>query len=356
MKTILYIHCGIYKTGSSFLQTMFVRNRDLLRSKGIHYPKSEKELEMFEGKISPGNGVHLSDILTQNEADIIQLLSADLAESKNMGMDTVLYSSERLFHRFLEIGTVNKLQHAAKQAGYDEINALIYFRDPVSHALSTYKHRAKYGDHDNFQRWLQNQYEVFDLIRAFLDYSKNSQIQWTCRKYKSDSVHMVKSSFVDWLKTTVPQIPDDDRVNRSLQLNEIRVLQILKKKYPGTENFIRESFLALQPENKETEKGIKEFYTRCIMEQWNDNISILNSLNLLLSADEKLNIESDYKISECEAFLSLSEKQLQAITDGVFAYVQSEKLINKLNDYLERGINKVRRKWAASKISRTYPK
>lgn len=356
MKTTLYLHCGIYKTGSSFLQTMFVRNRDLLRSKGIHYPKSEKELEMFEGKISPGNGVHLSDILTENEADIIQLLINDLADSKKMGMDTVLYSSERLFHRFIDKNTVYKLQRAAKQAGYDETHALIYFRDPASHALSTYKHRSKYGDHDDFGSWIEAEYEVFDLIRAFLSYSKDSEIQWTCRKYKPDSAYMVKSSFSDWLQTDAPAIPEDDRVNRSLQLNEIRVLQTLKREYPGSENFLRGALLALQSEDKESDKGLKGEYLCLIKEQWNNHMLILNSLNSLLNEGEKLKMDADFKQFECVPYISLSEKQTLAIAEGLSSYISSQKIVFRLRDIWARGIKKIRRKWAASKINDSYTK
>src|SRR6056297_1366773 len=99
MKPTLYLHCGMYKTGSSFLQTMFVRNRDLLRGNGIHYPKSEKELDMYEGRITAGNGIHLSRALTEKESDVIELLSSDLTHAKKRNMDSVLYSSEFLFNR-----------------------------------------------------------------------------------------------------------------------------------------------------------------------------------------------------------------------------------------------------------------
>jgi hypothetical protein len=356
MKPILYLHCGMYKTGSSFLQTMFVRNRDLLMSRGIHYPKSEKELEMYKGEISPGNGIHLSDSLSQDESVIINLLSADLAESKKMGMDTLLYSSERLFHQFHEKDTVHKLQLAAHEAGFGKIDALLYFRDPVSHALSTYKHRAKYGDHQDFSNWLQEKYEIFELIRTFLEYSEDSKIQWTCRRYKPDSAYMVRSSFVDWLGTAAPDIPDDDRVNPSLQLNEIRVLQSLKKEYPGCENFLREALLSLHREDKESEKGLKEEYSSLIAEKWLLHKPMLNSLNSLMNENEKLSIETGSKPSENQPFTSLSEKQIQAVAEGMKSYLNSQNTAFRILDIWERGLNKVRRKFAASRFNYKFPK
>lgn len=356
MKPTLYLHCGMYKTGSSFLQTMFVRNRDLLRIRGIHYPKSEKELDMYNGRITAGNGIHLARSLTQSESVVLDLLSADLAEAKKLELEDVFYSSELLFNSFAEKGTVQKLQSAAKAAGFGEISALLYFRDPVSHALSTYKHRAKFGDHHDFRSWMQTEYEIFDLNRAFLEYFKESQFQWTCRKYRTDSGRMVQSSFVDWLNTEVPTIPEDDRVNRSLQLNEIRVLQSLKKEHQGCENFLREALLFLQEEDKVSDKRIKDQYSMLIAEKWCDHKSMLDSLNSLMKENEKLTIETFNNPLIDEPFTSLSEKQIQAVAEGMKNYLNSKTIAFKINDFYERGVNKIRRKWAASRISYNIPK
>lgn len=356
MKPKLYLHCGIYKTGSSFLQTMFTRNRDLLNQNGIHYPKSVKELEMLEGKISPGNGIHLSDILCNDEAEVIRLMTADLTEAEKMNMNSVFYSSERLFHRFAEKETFEKLCRVAESVGYGEIHALIYFRDPVSHALSTYKHRAKNGDHEDFSEWLDNDFEIFKLINEFLEYSKISQVQWTCRKYKTDSAHMVQSSFADWLNVSAPEIPEDDRVNRSLQLNEIRVLQSLKKPYPGSSTFLREAFLSLQNGDKGSEENTKAEYSCLVIEKWRNNQSLLSSLNSFMREDEKLTLNNATNPLYDNPYTSLSEKQVHAFAEGMNNYLESQKLLNRLTDLWVRGVNKVRRKWAASAISSKFLK
>lgn len=356
MKPTLYLHCGTEKTGSSFLQTMFVRNRDLLMSRGIHYPKSDKEFEMLEGKISPGNGIHLSDTLCDGETNTIKLMSNDLTEATNFGMNSVLYSSERLFNQFVEEGSIHKLQSAAKTAGFGDINALLYFRDPVSHALSMYKHRAKYGDHPDFDKWLQGKYKIFKLVEAFLEYSKATQIQWTCRKYKPDSAYMVNSAFVNWLETEAPDIPENDRINRSLNLNEIRVLQALKKEYPGSENFLRELLLSIQNEDKKSEKGLENKYSYLVAEKWRNHEALLDSLNTLMYEDEKLILQSVEKPCDDEHFVSLSEKQIQAVAEGMECYWNSQKMTHKIMRILKKAINKIRRKWASSRIKYNYLK
>lgn len=350
MKPILLLHCGMEKTGSSFLQTMFVRNRGILSSKGIYYPKSEKELDMVEGRITAGNGIHLSRILTKKKSEVNKLLSADLADANKLNLDRILYSSELLFNQFAEDNAFKNLCSAARDVGYGDIRALIYFRDPVSHTLSTYKHRAKYGDYPDFQSWLQRNYNFFDLIGAFLEYSKDPQVQWSCRKYKSDSAYMVKSSFLDWLDTDAPEIPEDDQVNSSLTLNELRVLQCFKKEYPGCENFLREAFLSLQAKDKKNEKDLKDEYSYLIAEKWHHHESLLDACNTMMCEGEKLTIKSVNKSSKNESFTSLSEKQLQAVTDGMKSYLNAQKLKSKMMDALERGAKKIKRKWVASRI------
>ncbi|WP_133120224.1 hypothetical protein [Rhodohalobacter barkolensis] len=312
-------------------------------------------MDMYEGRITAGNGIHLSRKLSEKETSVAELFSRDLADARKMNLTAVLYSSELLFNRFAEKDSFEKLCSAADTVGFGGIHALIYFRDPVSHALSTYKHRAKYGDHPDFKEWLQKEYEIYGLIQAFLKYSDDSRVQWSCRKYDRDSIYMVRSSFVDWLETETPEIPRDDRVNASLQLNEIRVLQSIKKKCPGCEDFLRESLLTVKTEEKESERGLKEEYTSLIAERWRDYELLLQALNAKMRESEKLTIQAVDTPKNKEPFVALSEKQLEAIAEGMTVYWDAQKLTSRIGDIWDRGLNKVRRKWTASRFYNNYP-
>lgn len=357
MKT-LYLHCGIHKTGSSFLQMMFARNRNLLKSHGIHYPKSEREFQMLQGEISPGNGVHLARELSKSESDISNLLAEDLDMAKEMGLDAVLYSSENLFHTFARNDSIKKLCRASKIAGFGEVKALVYFRDPVSHILSLYKHRAKNGDHSDFKKWFQTGYETYSLIDSFLQYKETSEIAWSCRKYSPDSKKMISSSFIDWLEIEAPDIPEDDRVNRSLQLSEIQILQMLKEEYPGSESFLREALLSVPMYEKVDNNSLKSDFYRQSAELLKEHKLLIDALNKFMRDDEKLQIEyenSEKKIKSEKGVL-LSKAQLKAVANGMKHFIDSEKPMYKVKDFFKRGINRIKRKWVASKLSYTLTK
>lgn len=228
----LYLHCGYHKTGSSFLQTMFSNNRSILNNKGIYYPYSDMEYEMQSGINTYGNGKVLADALKKLDIDTAtHTIEKDLKTAQTEGARSLLYSTEVFFHFFAKEGALQTLQHASAAAGITRIEALIYFRDPVSHALSTYKHRAKSGDHADFKDWITNRYETMGLLDSFCSYRSKYDIVWSCRKYRSGSGFMTRSAFVEWLGTEMPEIPEYDRVNSSLMLSEIVLLQGVKGAY-----------------------------------------------------------------------------------------------------------------------------
>lgn len=79
----LYLHCGYHKTGSSFLQTLFARNRKLLEDHGFFFPEGNKDEDMLKGNISAGNGWLLSEYLKNKEqAEVTEYLKKDLKKPK----------------------------------------------------------------------------------------------------------------------------------------------------------------------------------------------------------------------------------------------------------------------------------
>lgn len=60
MKRII-LHCGKSKTGTSYLQSVFAKNADLLARNNIAYPKFDADLlAAARGGITSGNGIHLA--------------------------------------------------------------------------------------------------------------------------------------------------------------------------------------------------------------------------------------------------------------------------------------------------------
>ena len=59
----LIIHIGHGKTGSSYLQSVFALNKDMLKKEGFDYPDHKDSKVAEIGYISAGNG----DLLLEND-------------------------------------------------------------------------------------------------------------------------------------------------------------------------------------------------------------------------------------------------------------------------------------------------
>jgi hypothetical protein len=348
----LYLHCGYHKTGSSFLQTMFARHRDLLHERSIHYPVSSEEYEMLKGVLTHGNGKELSDALTSIKEDqAINVLQNGIKEATKNGCKSLLYSAEGLFHLFPKEKVLERLTKAAKSLGFSKVSSLIYFRDPVSHALSTYKHRAKRGGHPDFAAWVRDSYETMGLIRDFCSYHSEFEIEWNCRKYSSDSRFMASSAFGDWLETEIPPIPEDDRVNSSLTLSEIRLLQAVTKEYSEAIPYLYKQLIEVEKKEKSREPDLAQWFEKTAAVNLQQHYDTLDKINGMLPDEEKLNLD---KLDTVRDFdqpvpdMTFSSEQALAIAKAAKHAANAQKPAAKARDLLERGSRKIIRKLKAS--------
>lgn len=145
MKT-LYLHIGIFKTGSSALQVFFAQNIEELQTHGIHYPALAMVKSAQKGHITAGNGVWIarsllpkSNSMSKPELrkDQLNLLGNILHE--NAGND-VLLSSE--FFSDIEIDNMGALKAVADQKNY-RIKLIIALREQVSYLESLYIQHVK---------------------------------------------------------------------------------------------------------------------------------------------------------------------------------------------------------------------
>jgi len=343
----LYLHCGYHKTGSSFLQTLFSRNRDYLQSNGIHFPVASREYDMVSGNISPGNGPELAKALKENDDQKSSELIADyISEANRNGCKSILISSENFFHAFENPNAVKILINTAEENGIESINALVYFRDPVSHALSTYKHRAKKGTLPDYPGWLETEYETMGLVERFMEYRTQQSIQWTCRKYMAGSEHMAKSAFADWLGVSTPDIPEDDRVNTSLTLSELLAIQSLNKSRPSLIPFVREAFAGLPGSEKAADTDLTNWYSAIASGKLMAYRKLIDEANKLLPNNEKLTLTSSSAAADHteQDNITLTKKQVTAFVDGIEAGTKSDRVLHKSKAILTKVVDKVNRK------------
>ena len=345
MKT-LYLHCGYHKTGSSFLQTLFARNRDKLIKDGIYFPASEREYDMIKGNISPGNGPELASALSDIDVYASKdFLNDKFNQAQNNKCNALLLSSEALFHSFEKRGALECLTEVCKDLDIGNIRALVYFRDPVSHSLSTYKHRAKNGNIEDLSDWLNNDYETMDLLKKFTDYRSEYPIDWTCRKYMADSEFMARTAFVEWLNVFMPAIPEDDEVNVSLTFSEIRVIQSLKNMYPNAIDHLKREFSNLSQYAKGHDKKLKEAYKNIAAIELQSYRKLVDKVNKSLGENEKLILPDadNQNIKRMNPEILLSEEQIQAIGRALNSNFESDTLKSRIKNLTGKAIEKIKR-------------
>jgi hypothetical protein len=228
-------HIGTEKTGSSYLQKLSAKNRPHLEHHGVFFPhagRDEKRLQ--EGTISPGNARELAELITAGEwPGVGSWLSERVAAARARDCSSLLLSHELLFVAMARPDATRRLQQAMTAAGATALpSALLVVRDPASHALSLYKHRAKDGRIGDIESWLGTSYRTPEDIQAFLEVEASGRVELTLRRYKKDAAVMERMFFDEWLEIPAPPVRIETTVNPSLSLSELRALRHLAARCP----------------------------------------------------------------------------------------------------------------------------
>lgn len=142
----LYLHIGIFKTGSSALQVFFAQNIERLKQDNIYYPELGLVSRAKQGNITAGNGVWIARSLLPKTNSMakpelqkqqLQVLATLLRE--NTGSD-VLLSSE--FFSDVPPKSIKAIKQAASEEGYT-LKIIGYVRDQVSYLESLYIQHVK---------------------------------------------------------------------------------------------------------------------------------------------------------------------------------------------------------------------
>ncbi len=118
--SILYLHVGHGKTGSSYLQSVLALSQNALKDEEIVYSLNGSGERAAQGKITSGNGDLLEGFLKKRKAD-------------GKGNSNFLFSSEVLFHKFLTDKGEELLEIIEGQC-FEKIKILLFIRDPLEHA------------------------------------------------------------------------------------------------------------------------------------------------------------------------------------------------------------------------------
>jgi hypothetical protein len=228
----LNVHVGHGKTGSSFLQSWWAINAEVLRSRhGIAYPlmaprSGRREEEGPRGRFSMGNGFILEEVLADSDP---AALLVDLA----MGLPThgqLLFSCERFVRSLPE--QLSRLEQIALAAGYESLHLLLFVRDPLEHAHSLYAEMVKaHAYTGTVEDWL-TLYNLHEAIEHFLKaLTEAKTIHLTTINYSLARDRLCEQAR-QWLEIPRDILlvdPPTARVNRSLGREELRALLVLNR-------------------------------------------------------------------------------------------------------------------------------
>ncbi|MEM8728284.1 MAG: hypothetical protein AAGF79_00075 [Pseudomonadota bacterium] len=215
----LYLHIGHSKTGSSYLQASFANSLKAMAAQGIDYP-GVPSAAASGWQISSGNG---------------QRLPIDPPEAFTVTGQKVFFSAEPLFRAFaMERRWTRHLAAFCAHHDIGQVEVLMFLRDPILHAESTYQQMVKRGgiteDVDpTFEQYVQPQLVCDALDRDF----GPVPLRWHVFNYDRNKTALLEIAerFLG-LPAGVLERGGDPVVNRSMTAGELMVLRGLNAQDP----------------------------------------------------------------------------------------------------------------------------
>ena len=239
-----YIHAGLNKAGSSFVQSVLTANSDGLQAAGISY---------LNGGRHSGNSKALSQAMRAGDQfGVARFLKMHANQARETGARRMLLSAEYLYHDLVRAERRELFQNGAKEAGITAVHVLVFFRDPVSHSISAYSHRAGIHNVGQFERWIREDYEFpIELPLFFETMESCAEIIWHPVAYGPGQELL--ASLTDWLDATeIARIPERD-VNVSPSLGEAELLDRLQRRDGPAAAALRVAFKSVPRKDKAPE-------------------------------------------------------------------------------------------------------
>lgn len=208
----LFLHVGHSKTGSSFLQASFANSIERLAECGIDYPGAPSEAAAG-WKISSGNG---------------QALMSAPPETFEITRDKVFFSAERLFLSFAQDRDwPERLQALCAHHEIGTVEVLMFLRDPIPHAESSYQQMVKRGGLTEKVETIFAKYTQPELVRDALTRDFGGlTINWHVYNYDRHKTELIQitEAFLDVPDGTLVR-GGDRPVNRSMTAGELALLR-----------------------------------------------------------------------------------------------------------------------------------
>jgi hypothetical protein len=211
----IYLHVGHGKTGSSYLQSCLALSIKNLRAYGIMYPLSSRDLERATSGLVTSGNIYPD---AQSVEGVVELLDGDDGKS-------LLLSSEALF-RTLFRNVLTEIRGSYPRA---EISVLLFLRNPLSNAASSFQEFVKQGKTDKgFSSFLEKFQKPLEVAN-FLEACRLHAVNLTVYNFSAHKDRL-RTIFCDWLRVPDGTLEESkiSRVNRSLTPAEIVLMQHMR--------------------------------------------------------------------------------------------------------------------------------
>lgn len=307
---VLYLHMGMGKTGSKWLQKYWGLNKEYLQENGIYYPLAEHENPMDSQHLTPGTGLDFISNIRHRESVY--------SEGIKYGNDNLLISSEFVFNYFLF--EPEKFKTELTEIISDnrtKVKILLFIRNTEELILSSYKQFIKVGkradaimfDMNNRSDLIQNINYLYSKYLEFIEFCENNKnIELTLLNY-SNHKNELESISSKWLGIEIngAKLPSLQKVNRSLTAGECYIIEqfsILK----NIDLSIGEELTAKVEDVFWDPEGLEE---TLIHEIWEKTSELRTELHKKLDPSE--HITKGIGFSQKNRTFSFTESQLQQI-------------------------------------------
>lgn len=345
----LLLHIGIHKTGSSVLQTLMTLNKNALISNGIFVPSSKWDEKMQNGLISPGNGHELAKLISSSKRNgVEQYFSKVLTDARLSKCQSVLLSNEVLVRLFSDVTKLNSVIVGAKSVGFNEIDLICFWREPISHAASLFKHRAKSKVFSSYKSWLKNNYETWRLAENFVNNLEDlSSVNVHHFLYRNESGYLKNKFFNEYLG--IENLNEDvtKSINPSLGFNELAILHHYESIFPNISSFLFPKLIANSDEWLVNDELKKEFERNAVEVLKEYDVFFEKLANLLPAEDRALflhKLSSSFKndVVSTHTMIILNDAHLSIIRSVLNDYVKI-KQSHRIIFFLKKVYNRARR-------------
>lgn len=356
MSTKLILHMGMPKTGTSALQVLFAKNRDVLEKYGVIYPNSKFDGQAVNEKITSGNGVELAKFFNPNlphHGNFSNYLNVLEKILKSNAGKTILFSSEFLslargdrYNQLIDLMTKHDV----------ELTCVFYVRSVVGHAISAYSQyikRHKYSQ--TFNHFIKHDLNyAFWTLNNALEKGHNKVVIRNYDEAKKNIYYDFLLNVLNLKEVNDFELPAK-AVNRSLSKEELKILRQLNRNFTNNKQstVISDYFIYNNPDKK-TEKEISVEDLSYLESLYSEQIKSINeidpTLNLKIKSDDvEISYNKEQELTENEELLANTIASLMADTPDKAAVKlakEEEYLynLNILNDNVIAG-------WAWNKSS-----